>query len=47
MSLDSVLVFLKKGVKILPKDASTEKVIYIEDAETTPIHEEVDSRPAD
>jgi hypothetical protein len=47
MSPDQVRDILKKGVKNLPKDASTEKVIDIEDAETTPIHEEVDSRPTD
>jgi hypothetical protein len=34
-------------VKNLPKDASTEKVIDIEDAQTTEIHEEVDTRSED
>ena len=47
MSPDQVRDILKKGVKNLPQEASTEKVIDIEDAETTQIHEEVDSRSED
>lgn len=47
MSPDQVRDILKKGVKNLPKDASTEKVIDIEDAETIEIHEEVDIRTED
>ena len=47
MSPDQVRDILKKGVKNLPKDASTEKVIDIEDAETTQTHEEVPTSSED
>ena len=47
MSPDQVRNILKKGVKNLPKDASTEKVIDIEEAQTTEEHEEVDIRSED
>ncbi len=47
MSPNQVRDILKKGVKNLPKDASTEKVIDIEDAQTTEEHEEVDTRTQD
>lgn len=47
MSPNQVRDILKKGVKNLPKDASTEKVIDIEDAQTTEVHEEVDTRSKD
>jgi hypothetical protein len=47
MSPDQVRNILKKGVKNLPKDASTEKVIDIEEAQTTEEHEEIDIRSED
>lgn len=47
MSPNQVRDILKKGIKNLPKDASTEKVIDIEDAQTTEVHEEVDTRTED
>lgn len=47
MSPDQVRDILKKGVKNLPKEASTEKVIDIEDAETTQTHEEVPTSSED
>ncbi len=47
MSPDQVRNILKKGVKNLPKDASTEKVIDIEEAQTTEEHEEIDTRSED
>jgi len=47
MSPNQVRDILKKGVKNLPKDASTEKVIDIEEAQTTEEHEEIDIRSKD
>jgi hypothetical protein len=47
MSPNQVRDILKKGVKNLPKDASTEKVIDIEEAQTTEEHEEIDTRSKD
>ena len=47
MSPNQVRDILKKGIKNLPKDASTEKVIDIEDAQTTEVYEEVDTRTED
>lgn len=47
MSPNQVRDILKKGVKNLPKDASKEKVIDIEEAQTTEEHEEIDTRSKD